>query len=122
MLRAFHFVPQVVIATTEEEQRELGMVNNRVFEALACGAAVVVIQRKGSAALLAEANLIRLVSSAGLTVQNFSVFSQAVGSGSGNCYQSCESVMRVSVSLTTHRVGKEARHRSTFAQKQCKPC
>lgn len=35
-------VLQIVIATTETLQRSLGMVNNRVFEALSCGAAVVV--------------------------------------------------------------------------------
>eukprot|EP00904_Undaria_pinnatifida_P011653 jgi/Undpi1/7618/HiC_scaffold_23.g10091.m1 len=32
---------KVVMSTTEEQQRSLGMVNNRVFEALSCGAAVV---------------------------------------------------------------------------------
>lgn len=33
---------KVVLSTTETLQRNLGMINNRVFEALSCGAAVVV--------------------------------------------------------------------------------
>lgn len=33
---------QVVLSTAEMMQRGLGLVNNRVFEALSCGAAVVV--------------------------------------------------------------------------------
>ncbi|CAM9770713.1 unnamed protein product, partial [Sphacelaria rigidula] len=40
-IAALYSGAKVVLATTEEKQRELGMVNNRVFEALACGAAVV---------------------------------------------------------------------------------
>ncbi|CAM9486148.1 unnamed protein product [Ectocarpus sp. 13 AM-2016] len=38
---ALYTSAKVVIATTETLQRSLGMVNNRVFEALSCGAAVV---------------------------------------------------------------------------------
>ena len=40
-IAALYSSAAVVVGTTEEEQRQLGMVNNRLFEALACGAAFV---------------------------------------------------------------------------------
>jgi hypothetical protein len=40
-IAALYSSAAVVVGTTEEEQRALGMVNNRLFEALACGAAFV---------------------------------------------------------------------------------
>ena len=40
-LAAAYASADVVLASTIESQREMGMINNRIFEALSCGAVVI---------------------------------------------------------------------------------